>query len=60
MPKSPAKKPPERQIDRFRDAARELEMDESGEAFERAFGRIVPPKTPKSTDDRPKTKKPRK
>jgi len=33
------------QYERFRQAARELETDESEEAFERAFRKIVPPKT---------------
>jgi hypothetical protein len=32
---------------RFIETARELESDETGEAFERAFGKIVPPKQPK-------------
>lgn len=34
---------------RFIEMARELEADETGEAFEKAFGKIVPPKskTPK-------------
>lgn len=31
---------------RFEDAAREAGCDESGEAFEHAFGKIVPPKLP--------------
>jgi len=35
------------QTDRFVEAAKELGCDESGEAFERAFGKIVPPKHPK-------------
>jgi hypothetical protein len=30
------------QFERFVEAARKAGMDESGEAFERAFGRIVP------------------
>ena len=29
---------------RFEEAAREAGADESGETFERAFGKIVPPK----------------
>jgi hypothetical protein len=43
-------KPPSRRIEdkeqyeRFRDFAREVETDESEEAFERAFKKIVPPK----------------
>ena len=32
------------QIRRFEEAAREAGADESGEAFERAFAKIVPPK----------------
>ncbi|MBT3071677.1 hypothetical protein KKP04_12470 [Rhodomicrobium sp. Az07] len=49
------------QSERFRQTARELEADETGEAFERAFGKIVPPKTPKPTKEpEPKTKKTRK
>jgi hypothetical protein len=32
------------QYERFRQAARELGTDESEEAFERAFKKIVPPK----------------
>jgi hypothetical protein len=31
---------------RFKEAARDLGADESGEAFERAFKKIVPPKKP--------------
>lgn len=44
MPKK--KEPPEdpaKQHDRFKEAAREHGADESGEKFERAFGKIVPP-----------------
>ena len=33
------------QYERFRQAARELETDESEEAFERAVRKVVPPKT---------------
>jgi hypothetical protein len=41
------KKPkPETQAERFKRAAREHEADESGETFERAFKKIVPPKRP--------------
>jgi hypothetical protein len=32
------------QYERFRQAARELGTDESEEAFERAFKKVVPPK----------------
>lgn len=34
------------QAARFRETARELEADETGKAFEQAFGKIVPPKRP--------------
>ena len=34
------------QIERFKEAARKLGVDESEEAFERAFDKIVPPKHP--------------
>jgi hypothetical protein len=34
------------QSERFKETARKLGADESGEAFERAFKKIVPPKTP--------------
>ena len=40
-PKPEAEKP---QIERFKETARQLECDETGEAFERAFAKIVPPK----------------
>lgn len=40
------------QYERFRETARELGVDdeESGKAFERAFAKIVPPKTCSSSD----------
>jgi hypothetical protein len=39
--------PPEKtQAERFAEAARELGLDESGEAFERAMARIFPPREP--------------
>jgi hypothetical protein len=44
----------------FEETARELGADESGEAFEHAFGKIVPPKKPKQPESETKTKKPRK
>jgi len=34
------------QSKRFKDTAKELGIDEDGEAFERAMGIIVPPKPP--------------
>ena len=40
-PPNPSEKP---QRERFIEAAREVGVDESGEEFERAFKRIVPPK----------------
>jgi hypothetical protein len=44
----PKKKPPppdeKPQRERFIEAAREAGVDETGEAFERAFAKIVPPK----------------
>jgi len=49
-PKKPAKtsrkrKPSDKeQYERFRQAARDLETDESEEAFEKAFKKLVPPK----------------
>lgn len=42
---SKTKSQPQRQ--RFIETAKEVEADESGEAFERAFGKIVPPAKPK-------------
>lgn len=46
----PAKKPPDPnekpQHERFEELAREVGADESGEKFERAFGKIVPPSNP--------------
>ncbi len=40
---APKKEKPQKQ--RFIEAAREHETDETGEALERAFGKIVPPKS---------------
>jgi hypothetical protein len=34
------------QIERFKETARSLGCDETGEDFERAFAKIVPPKRP--------------
>jgi hypothetical protein len=41
------------QSERFKETARRLGADESGEAFERAFKSLVPPRrsAPVSTDD---------
>lgn len=44
------------QAKRFEEVAREIGCDETGEAFERAFGKIVPPKLPEPK--KPETKKP--
>jgi hypothetical protein len=38
------------QSQRFKEAARKLGADESGEMFERAFKKIVPEKLPESPD----------
>lgn len=45
MPKSKSDGDERPQSERFIEIARELEADETGQAFERAFGKIVPPKT---------------
>jgi hypothetical protein len=42
--KPKAEKPEKPQIERFKKLARELECDETGEAFERTFAKIVPPR----------------
>jgi hypothetical protein len=45
-PKRPAPKPDDpEQSKRFIETARQIEADETGETFRRAFERIVPPKT---------------
>jgi hypothetical protein len=48
------KLPPDdqKQSQRFIETAREIGADETGEAFERAFKKIVPPKRPADTDER--------
>lgn len=47
----PKKKPPDPnekpQKDRFIEKAKELGVDESGAEYERALGRVAPPKNPK-------------
>jgi hypothetical protein len=48
-PRRPASKMPRKpddpeQFERFVETARKLGVDESGEAFERAFEKIVPPR----------------
>jgi hypothetical protein len=53
-PKKPAPKTRKRKADdpaqyeRFRQMARELETDESPEAFDRVFETLVPPRRPKN------------
>lgn len=49
-PKTPRKRKPDNpeQFERFVEAARKAGVDESGEAFERAFDRIAPPRRPSS------------
>lgn len=42
--------PEKTQSERFKDTARELETDETGKAFERAFGKIAPPKRRRRKD----------
>jgi hypothetical protein len=37
----------EAQIERFKKAAKDLEADESSEAFERAFNKVVPATKPR-------------
>jgi hypothetical protein len=44
-PRDPKPDDPE-QSKRFAEAARQIEADESGEAFRRAFDKIVPPRQP--------------
>ena len=56
MPKDAAPAP-RIQAEKFADLARELECDESPEAFEAAFGKIVPPKREgEKAAPKPKTK----
>lgn len=43
-PKPPRPKSDPEQLKRFIDMAREVEVDESPEAFDRAFKKVVPPK----------------
>jgi hypothetical protein len=45
-PKSTKKMTQAEQAERFKETARKLGVDESGEAFERALQSIVPPKRP--------------
>lgn len=39
-----------KQSEHFIKKAREVEADESGEVFERAFKKVVPPKTPQDSN----------
>jgi hypothetical protein len=56
MPKQ-TKQTDKTQAERFTEAAREHEADETGKAFERAFGKIVPAKSePKKTPAKPSGK----
>ena len=49
MTKNPTKTTPERQIDKFREAARELKTDQSGAAFEAVVNKIA--HAPKLTNE---------
>jgi hypothetical protein len=42
----PKKIPDKDQAERFKETARQLGVDETGEAFEKAFERVVPPVRP--------------
>lgn len=57
MPKKIHKETQEEHSRRFEQMARELDCDETGEAFEKAFGKIVPPVDPKGVEKR-ESKKP--
>ncbi len=48
--KPKAKPSKKTQYGRFVETARRLEADETEEAFEKAFSKIVPPKVPKDGD----------
>ena len=48
MPKEKPKQGDKEQSKRFIEKARELEADESDEAFERAFKKIIPPARPRN------------
>lgn len=45
---------PSKPSSEFERVAREIGADETGEAFERAFGKIVPPKRPQKLPSKPK------
>ena len=47
MPRRATKPAKSAQMERFIEAAREAETDDSPEAFERVFAKIVPPKVGK-------------
>jgi hypothetical protein len=44
----PKKKTDKEQAERFKETARRLGVDETGEKFERDFKKIVPPRKPQS------------
>jgi len=46
----PKKRPDKDQAERFKNTARQIGADETGEAFERAFEKIVPAKKPSILD----------
>lgn len=50
-------KTPSDQAKRFEEMAREVGADASGEEFERAFGKIVPPKRRRTEASVPKARK---
>ncbi|HEY9723793.1 MAG TPA: hypothetical protein V6D47_17410 [Oscillatoriaceae cyanobacterium] len=47
-------KPKSDQARRFEEAARSVDADETGESFERAFAKIVPPKHRPLKEPKPK------
>ncbi len=54
----PGAKGKRRPLEDFTEVARKNEADESGKSFERIFGKIVPPKKPKTKSETEKTRKP--
>lgn len=51
MAKPKRKQDDKAQSERFKKKARELEADETGDEFERAFKKIIPPKPTHPSDD---------
>lgn len=49
-PKAETQYPDKAQLDRFKETARELGCDETGEAFEKAFAKAVPAKKRQPSD----------